>query len=134
MTAFSLFCYIGGGWRFVFCFWCVNEIIKNKMIIQYQNKNIIPKQEKRNGSDHTKKTIKKNKKLLQKLLTNFLYYSIIIIVKREEEKTNEKENKKTNKKNVALYNRKYFIIWIIYIFIFIRFEHQPNNNKIIKKN
>ena len=71
---------------------------------------------------------------MQKLLTNFLYYSIMFIVKREEEKTNEKKNKKTNKKNVALYNRKHFIIWIIYIFIFIRFEYQPNNNKIIKKN
>ena len=67
-------------------------------------------------------------------MTNFLYYSIIIIVKREEEKTNEKENKKTNKKNVALYNNKHFIIWIIYIFIFIRFKYQPNNNKITKKN
>lgn len=104
------------------------------MIIQYQNKNIIPKQEKRNGSDYTKNN-KKNKKLLQKLLTNFLYYDKMFIVKREEEKTNEKENKKINKKNIAIYSYKYFIIWIIYIFAFIRFKYQPNSNQItFKKN
>lgn len=78
-----------------------------------------------------KKRIKKIKKLLQKLLTNFLYYSIMFIVKREEEKTNEKKNKKTNKKNIALYNSKCFIIWIVCFYDFIRFEHKPNNNKII---
>ena len=58
----------------------------------------------------------------------------MFIVKREEEKANEKKNKKTNKKNIALYNRKYFIIWIFCFYDFIRFEYQPNNNKIIKKN
>ena len=58
----------------------------------------------------------------------------MFIVKREEEKANEKKNKKTNKKNVALYNNKYFIIWRVCYNVFIRFEHQPNNNKIIKKN
>lgn len=59
---------IGGGWRFVFVFFGVcNEIIKNKMIIQYQNKNIIPKQEKRNGSNH-KKNNKKNKKTFAKTI------------------------------------------------------------------
>ena len=64
MTGCCGFSGIGGGWRVVFLFLGVcDEIIKNKMIIRYKNKNIIPKQKKRNGSDH-KKNNKKNKKLL----------------------------------------------------------------------
>ena len=74
--------------------WCA-DVLKNDHTIPKQKHYTKTREAER---IRPQKNNKKNKKLLQELLTNFLCYNIMFIVKREEEKTNEKENKKIIKK------------------------------------